>query len=144
MLVEEARPELAGAALFPTTGSLPRYEGSIGRDIVGCMRSVVAVVLIATLCAATLLADQGMWTFGNVPRTNAAWRGPGQRTTDIAISKTQRIGTASITLRADVLNLFDDPLFNGPVTTFGTSTFGQVTAVGGFARSMQFQARLGF
>ena len=44
----------------------------------------------------------------------------------------------------DVLNLFDDPLFLGPITTFGTSTFGQITTVGGFARSMQFQVRLGW
>ena len=84
------------------------------------------------------------FTFGNAPRTNPDWRGPGQRTTDLAISKTQRFGTKSLSLRIDVLNLFDDPLFIGPVSTFGTSTFGQITSVGGFARSLQFQARLGF
>ena len=32
------------------------------------------------------------FTFGNAPRTNPDWRGPGQRTTDLAISKTQRFG----------------------------------------------------
>ena len=84
------------------------------------------------------------FTFGNSPRTNPDWRGPGQRTTDLAISKTQRIGGKSLSLRVDVLNLFDDPLFIGPVSTFGTSTFGQITSVGGFARSLQFQVRLGF
>ena len=84
------------------------------------------------------------FTFGNVPRTSPDWRGPGQRTTDLAISKTQRLGSKSLSLRADVLNLFDDPLFSGPVTTFGTSNFGQITTVGGFARSMQFQVRLGW
>ena len=85
------------------------------------------------------------FTFGNVPRTNPEWRGPGQRTTDLAISKTQRIGGAkTLSLRVDVLNLFDDPLFLSPVTTFGTATFGQITTVGGFARSMQFQVRLGW
>jgi hypothetical protein len=84
------------------------------------------------------------FTFGTVPRTNTEWRGPGQRTTDLAISKTERLGTKSLSLRVDVLNLFDDPLFIGPVTTFGTSTFGQITQVGGFARSLQFQVRLGW
>jgi len=84
------------------------------------------------------------FTFGNSPRTNPDWRGPGQRTTDVAISKTQRIDGKSLSLRVDVLNLFDDPLFSGPVSTFGTTTFGQITSVGGFARSLQFQARLGF
>ena len=84
------------------------------------------------------------FTFGNVPRTNPDWRGPGQRTTDLAVSKTQRFGSKSLSLRVDVLNLFDDPLFTGPVSTFGTSTFGRITSVGGFARSLQFQARLGW
>lgn len=84
------------------------------------------------------------FTFGNVPRTNPDWRGPGQRTTDLAISKTQRIGDKSLQFRADILNLFDDPLFNGPISTFGTANFGQITTVGGFARSMQFQVRLGW
>ena len=84
------------------------------------------------------------FTLGNVPRTNPDWRGPGQRTTDLAISKTQRIGGKSLALRVDVLNLFDDPLFLSPITTFGTANFGQITTVGGFARSMQFQVRLGW
>jgi trimeric autotransporter adhesin len=84
------------------------------------------------------------FTFGTLPRTNTEWRGPGQRTTDLAISKTERLGTKSLSLRVDVLNLFDDPLFIGPVTTFGTSNFGQITQVGGFARSLQFQVRLGW
>ena len=84
------------------------------------------------------------FTFGNSPRTNPDWRGPGQRTTDLAISKMQRIGGKSLSLRVDVLNLLDDPLFIGPVSTFGTTTFGQITSVGGFARSLQFQVRCGF
>lgn len=84
------------------------------------------------------------FTFGDVPRTNPDWRGPGQRTTDVAISKTVRFGSKTLALRADVLNLFDDPLFLGPNTSFGQATFGRVTSVGGFARSMQFQVRAGW
>jgi hypothetical protein len=49
------------------------------------------------------------FTFGNVPRTNSDWRGPGQRTTDLAISQDgTRCGTKTLQLRVDVLNLFDD------------------------------------
>jgi hypothetical protein len=84
------------------------------------------------------------FTFGNVPRTNPAWRGPGQRTTDIAISKTVSISGKTLSFRADILNVFDDPLFNGPNTAFGNSSFGQITSVGGFARSAQFQIRAGW
>jgi len=85
------------------------------------------------------------FTFGNVPRTNPDWRGPGQRETSLAIQKQQRFsGSKTLSFRVDILNVFNDPLFNGPVSTFGTSTFGTITSVGGFARSMQFQIRLGF
>ena len=44
----------------------------------------------------------------------------------------------------NLLNVFDNPLFSGPVATFGTSNFGQITTVNGFARSLQFQARVTF
>ena len=84
------------------------------------------------------------FTFGNAPRTNPDLRGPGQANTDVSIQKVQRIGSKTLSVRADVLNLFDNPLFTAPVTTFGTATFGQVTGVGGFARSVQLQARLGW
>ncbi len=84
------------------------------------------------------------FTFGNVPRTNPDWRGPGQRTTDLAISKTVTLGSKTLAFRADILNLFDDPLFNGPNTSFGQSTFGQITSIRGFARSVQFQVRAGW
>ena len=40
--------------------------------------------------------------------------------------------------------LFDNPLFTTLGSQFGTPTFGQLTAVGGYARSIQFQFRLGF
>lgn len=84
------------------------------------------------------------FTFGSVPRTNPDWRGPGQRTVDVAIQKRTRLGNKELSARADILNVFDDPLFFGPVTAFGVSNFGRITAVGGFARSMQFHLRLTF
>lgn len=84
------------------------------------------------------------FTFGNAPRTLPDLRTPGQKNTDLSIQKSHRFGGKTMSVRADVLNLFDDPLFTGPVTTYGTSNFGQITAVGGFARSVQFQARVGW
>jgi hypothetical protein len=53
-------------------------------------------------------------------------------------------GVTTLSLRADILNVFDDPPFSGPVTTYGTSNFGQITTVNGFARAAQFQARIGW
>lgn len=84
------------------------------------------------------------FTLGNAPRTLPNLRTPGSRNVDLSIQKAQRIGTKSISVRADVLNILDDPLFTTLSSTLGTATFGQLTAVGGFARSIQFQVRFGF
>jgi hypothetical protein len=84
------------------------------------------------------------FTFGNAPRTDATIRTPGNAETDLNIAKMQRLGKYALTLRVDLLNLFNDPLFIGPVSTFGSGTFGQVNTLGGFARSLQFHARLGW
>jgi trimeric autotransporter adhesin len=82
------------------------------------------------------------FTFGNAPRTLPNLRTPGQRNVDFSVQKSQRIGTRTIAVRADVLNLFDNPLFTTLQSQLGTSTFGQLTAVGGYARSVQFQIRV--
>ena len=84
------------------------------------------------------------FTFGNAPRTLSNLRTPGQRNVDLSVQKSQSFGGKTISVRADVLNLFDNPLFTSLQSQFGTSTFGQLTAVGGYARSVQFQVRFGF
>lgn len=63
---------------------------------------------------------------------------------DLSVQKSQRIAGRTISVRADVLNLFDNPLFTTLQSQLGTPTFGQLTAVGGYARSVQFQVRFGF
>jgi hypothetical protein len=84
------------------------------------------------------------FTFGNAPRTLPDLRTPGQRNVDLSVQKMQTFGGRTVAVRADVLNLFDNPLFTTLQSQFGTPTFGQLTAVGGFARSVQFQVRLGW
>jgi hypothetical protein len=64
---------------------------------------------------------------------------------DLSIQKSQTVGGGrTISVRADVLNLFDNPLFTTLQSQLGTPTFGQLTAVGGYARSVQFQVRVGW
>jgi hypothetical protein len=85
------------------------------------------------------------YTFGNAPRTLPDLRTPGQRNVDLSIQKSQTVGGGrTISVRADVLNLFDNPLFTTLQSQLGTPTFGQLTAVGGYARSVQFQVRVGW
>ena len=84
------------------------------------------------------------FTFGNTPRTFSSLRTPGQRNVDLSVQKSHAFSGRTVSVRADVLNVFDDPLFTSLQTQYGTSTFGQLTQVGGFARSAQFQVRFGF
>jgi hypothetical protein len=84
------------------------------------------------------------YTFGNAPRTLPSLRTPGQRNVDLSVQKSQTVARRTIAVRADVLNLFDNPLFTTLQSQLGTPTFGQLTAVGGYARSVQFQVRFGF
>ncbi len=84
------------------------------------------------------------FTLGTAPRTLPGLRTPGQRNTDVSVQKVVMVYGKTVALRADVLNAFDNPLFSGPVGSFGTSNFGQITTVNGFARSVQFQARVSF
>ncbi len=84
------------------------------------------------------------FTFGNAPRTFSDVRTPGQRNVDLSVQKSHSFSGRTVSVRADVLNVFDNPLFTSLQTQFGTSTFGQLTQVGGFARSVQFQVRFGF
>ena len=84
------------------------------------------------------------YTFGNAPRTLPNLRTPGQKNTDISLQKAVAVAGKTVSFRADFLNVFDNPLFSGPVGTYGTSNFGQITVVNGFPRSVQFQARVAF
>jgi len=93
---------------------------------------------------ASAFAAAPAYTFGNAPRTLPDLRTPGQRNVDLSVQKSQSIAGKTISMRADILNLFDNPLFTTLQSQFGTSTFGQLTAVGGYARSVQFQVRLGW
>jgi hypothetical protein len=84
------------------------------------------------------------YTFGNAPRTLPDLRTPGQRNVDFSVQKSQKVAGRTIAVRADVLNLFDNPLFTTLQSQLGTPNFGQLTAVGGYARSVQFQIRVGW
>jgi hypothetical protein len=99
---------------------------------------------LATWINAAAFTAAPAFTFGNAPRTLPGLRTPGQSNTDLSAQKAVVIAGKTVALRADVLNLFDVPLFSGPVSTFGTSNFGQITTVNGFARSVQFQVRVSF
>ena len=83
-------------------------------------------------------------------------RAPIKRNWDIAFQKTQKIGEGkSIIARAEMINIFDNPNFLGPNTSWlplpagldprdSTYPFGKITGVGGFPRMLQFTVRFAF
>ena len=82
------------------------------------------------------------FTLGNAPRTDSRVRTPNQYTTDLNIQKSLPLGHKTLSVRADILNLFDQPLFTNVVTQFGLANFGSVNQVGGYPRSLQIQVRM--
>ena len=95
--------------------------------------------------AAFSLAPQ--YTYGNVSRTITT-RGPGQANIDFSMFKTfsaELLGTTfHAQFRCEVFNLTNTPQFYGPNTTFGSSTFGQITSQANFPRVFQLGVRFFF
>jgi hypothetical protein len=84
------------------------------------------------------------FTFGNAPRTDTRMRTPFKTQTDVAFQKTEPIGGGSVMIRAEMINVFNNTQFNGPNTTFGSSSFGRISSTRGFPRLLQVMARFSF
>ena len=85
------------------------------------------------------------FTFGNSPRTETAMRTPFKTQTDVAFQKVEPLGgTRQVMVRFELINVFNNTQFNGPDMTFGSSSFGTVTATRGFPRLLQLMLRFSF
>ena len=83
-------------------------------------------------------------TFGNAPRT-LSLRGPGQANWDISLFKNVLVrDRVNAQFRAETYNTFNTPWFAGPNTSFGSASFGQITAQANFPRYVQLGARISF
>lgn len=81
-------------------------------------------------------------TFGTLSRTLDV-RGPGQRNWDIGLTKdTTIVESFKAQFRLEAINAFNTPVFRAPNTTFGSSSFGKITAQANFARVVQVSVRL--
>ncbi|MEK7831587.1 MAG: TonB-dependent receptor, partial [Acidobacteriota bacterium] len=77
-------------------------------------------------------------TFGTLTRTLDV-RGPGQKNWDIGVTKDTTIFESfKAQFRVEAINAFNTPVFRAPNTTFGSSSFGKITAQANFARVVQF------
>jgi hypothetical protein len=113
------------------TGTSPETSGSLESRLTNYINP-----------AAFSLAPQ--YTFGNLSRT-ITQRGPGIANIDFSMFKTFSQEMLHTTMRAqfrcEVFNLTNTPQFYGPNTTFGSSTFGQITTQANFPRVFQLGVR---
>jgi hypothetical protein len=56
--------------------------------------------------------------------------------------KAQKLGRTTVSLRAEIINIFNYADFRGPDIGFGGSTFGQIRDTAGFPRMLQATAQL--
>ena len=85
------------------------------------------------------------FTYGNAPRVDTRARTPFKMNTDLAIQKSQGIGgSKTVMVRFEIINFFNNPNWLGPNTSFGQSSFGWITEVGGFPRLLQVLVRVGW
>jgi hypothetical protein len=96
---------------------------------------------IANYVNAAAFSPAVPFTFGNAPRTDANIRTPFRTNWDASLTKSVKVGTKTAQVRADVLNVFNNVRYLGPVTAFGNASFGAITAQGGLPRSLQVTVR---
>jgi hypothetical protein len=118
------RPNLVSGVALGTKGSLySRLSGYINP---------------AAFTASTAL------TFGNAPRT-LSLRGPAFENWDLALFKNVKVrDRVEVQLRVESFNAFNTPEFNGPNTSFGSSSFGQITSDANFPRYLQLGLRVAY
>jgi trimeric autotransporter adhesin len=84
------------------------------------------------------------FTFGDVGRT-IGMRGPGQVNWDGSLFKNFSVKEKfKAQFRTELLNATNTPLFYGPNTSFGSSTFGKITTQANFSRQLQLALRFSF
>ncbi|OFW36351.1 MAG: hypothetical protein A3F70_05995 [Acidobacteria bacterium RIFCSPLOWO2_12_FULL_67_14] len=77
------------------------------------------------------------FTFGNAPRADGRVRTPVRRLWDLAIQKSQRLGARTVSVRAEIINVFNFADLRGPSVAFGDASFGQIREAAGFPRLLQ-------
>jgi hypothetical protein len=82
------------------------------------------------------------FTFGSAPRSDTRARTPIRRNWDLAIQKSQTITGRRVSLRAELINIFNFADFRGPSVAFGDPSFGQIREAAGFPRMLQVTARV--
>jgi hypothetical protein len=84
------------------------------------------------------------FTPGNTPQTITEARTPKLVNFDVSFEKITDIGNTNLSLRFEWINITNGVNWRGPRSATGASTFGHITGVRGFARTLQFMAKFSF
>ena len=82
------------------------------------------------------------FTFGNAPRADGRVRTPVRRNWDVAIQKSHRLASTTVSVRAELINVFNFADLRGPSVAFGDASFGQIREAAGFPRMLQVSANV--
>jgi hypothetical protein len=88
--------------------------------------------------------DAAAFTPGNNPQTISDARSPKFVNFDVSFEKITDIGSTNVSLRFEWINITNGVNWQGPRSEYGSSLFGQITGVRGFARTFQFMAKFSF
>jgi len=84
------------------------------------------------------------YAYGNAARTSNCY-GPGYLNSDLSLNKNFKFGERyNAEFRAEALNAFNTPEFNGPNLSIGSAAAGQITGTLGFPRLVQLGGRFTF
>jgi hypothetical protein len=84
------------------------------------------------------------FSYGTAPRTSNCY-GPGYLNSDLSLNKNFKLTERfNAEFRAEALNAFNTPEFNGPNLAVDSSAAGQITGTLGFPRLVQLGGRLTF
>jgi hypothetical protein len=85
------------------------------------------------------------FTLGDAPMILPGIRSPLRTSTDVGVNKDFRIGAPTLTIRLEVINLFNTPWYTRMASSsVGNASFAQVTTQGNYSRFAQFTLRLRF
>jgi hypothetical protein len=126
--------------LNPSYGHSPRLNGGWGRSNTAANSSTVAYI------DTNAFSIPAAYTFGNAPRSyDFGLRNPGGYEEDLSIRRSFGIfERLKFTFEASAFNLDNHTDFNGPNTSFGSTSFGTVTSQANTPRDAQFSGRLEF
>jgi hypothetical protein len=129
----------SGAALQVTMADYNMWDGAVQRpNLIGNPATSGSVFSrLNNYFNADAFSAPDDYTFGSAPRYLPSYRGPAAINEDATLTKNFNIRERKyVQLRLEAFSLSNSPQWGNPNTSYGSTTFGQITSAGG-ARNLQ-------